>query len=120
METILVLSEQETTLVSGGDPESEASLTAFLERMRREFNDYIPPVTACSSLLQILRTWGTNMNEKIACPWYTSSKWASEDRVASDSELSQVAGGIIQGPMSDLEPKPGGNRSWWDEITALL
>jgi hypothetical protein len=43
MESIVVLTEQETRLVSGGDLESEAALREFLERMRRYREDYIPP-----------------------------------------------------------------------------
>jgi len=42
MESILVLSEYESNLVSGGDSASEESLREFLERMRREFESCIP------------------------------------------------------------------------------
>ncbi len=43
MESIVVLTEQETHRVSGGDLESEASLREFVERMRRYRENYVPP-----------------------------------------------------------------------------
>lgn len=43
MEASRTLSEQEMIQVSGGDLESEANLREFLERFRKELENYVPP-----------------------------------------------------------------------------